>query len=54
MKKTYIKPVLTVEHIGVCNMMAVSDPSVSLNKSGSVAAGEVDVKGENDWSFFEE
>ena len=47
MKKTYMQPTLQVVHVNVTKLIAWSDPSrdVSLDPTGSVDAGSVEVKG---------
>ena len=47
MKKTYINPVMQVIKIETQQMLAVSNPNVSVG-SGSVGAGDVDAPGMDD------
>ena len=44
MKKTYYIPTTSVVVINVHQMLAASNPNVTVNTSGSVNAGEVDTR----------
>ncbi len=44
MKKTYITPETLTVALGTCQMMAASNPDVTINSLGSVNAGEVGTK----------
>ena len=44
MKKTYITPETLTVALGTCQMMAASNPDVTINSLGSVNAGQVGSK----------
>lgn len=50
MKKTYIAPVLSVEHVQTASILAASVPEVTVG-SGNVEADDLDVKEDQIWDF---
>ncbi len=51
MKKTYIAPMSRVVIIKAPTILTVSDPNVSISKSGNVDAGDVESRG---FDYFED
>lgn len=49
MKKTYIQPSIEVHKIETANMIAQSDPKVTVNPDGNVDAESVGSRGGSDW-----
>ena len=52
MKKVYVVPRLAVYHTQLCNIIAASDPDVTIDKSRSVKAAEVETKSAGNWNLW--
>ena len=54
MKKTYINPVATVEHVQLNALISISNPDVTINNgSGStINPGDIEAKGTTDWDIW--
>jgi len=52
MKKVYSVPQLSVYHTQLCNIIAASDPDVTIDKSWSVNAAEVETKSTGSWNLW--
>ena len=52
MKKVYSVPQLAVYHTQLCNIIATSDPDVTVDKTKSVNAAEVETKKSDNWNLW--
>lgn len=52
MKKVYSVPQLAVYHTQLCTIIATSDPDVTVDKTKSVNAAEVETKGTGSWNIW--
>ena len=55
MKKTYIIPEALIVQLGICKMMAVSNPRVTADSNENpIDAGDVEVKGISDTKLWDD
>lgn len=54
MKKTYIIPEALTVVLGSTQMMAVSDPDVTVDSETTIDAGDVEVKGISDTKLWDD
>ena len=52
MKKVYSVPQLAVYHTQLCNIIAASNPDVTVDKTKSVDADKVETKGAGSWNLW--